>query len=557
MTSNAWEDLGFAIRKARLDLCWTLEQLAEEALNNGARKGYVGEVEKGKRNLSPETIDKFDQALDLPKDVVKAAHLAPPPGHKQATDKKGSSPSPRKPLAEVDNDAEYLLSRAARDDTSPRVAEALLTTLAYEFAKEQYRDLHTAYTALRQALEAAEKIRKRGEMPPDNSGNQLNVVMAEVAKLNDQGDTEDADALLDAEEIRMREAQKEERERMEQQAQAMLTLRLDQDRLRNRPDMAAARINRNLREFPQGKLFTALDNKACELTEQGHKVGDVFNLEVALALAQKNCARLKPKKPQAAKAFVTLGWAHFRVAIRSHEDSHLHKARDAFIKASKICRRANDLLGWSSCLNGLGSALDELGQRQQNATLLEQAVSAHRTSVKTGQKYGSTTMSNRFNNLGTALLGLGELTKEADTLKAAEEALLTSLEYKNKDNERERRPLEWALTQNNLAVAQRRLGAVTSDQAKLREARKGYAACEDLAFENKAEFQWAILQWNIADLALCCYRFDPDPALLAEAREYVGQAHVYFAAGSDYQTGRCATLLAKIEAAEAELPLKS
>lgn len=120
-------------------------QLAGEALGNEARKGYVGQVEKGARNLSPEAIDKFDQALELPADVVKAVHLAPPRAKATPDEDKR------------DQDAEKLLARVAKDETVAPVAEALLTTLAYEFAGGEFRDLQTAYISLRQALEAAEK----------------------------------------------------------------------------------------------------------------------------------------------------------------------------------------------------------------------------------------------------------------------------------------------------------------------------------------------------------------------------------------------------------------
>jgi transcriptional regulator with XRE-family HTH domain len=240
MTSTALEEFGYAVRKARLDLGWTLEELAEDALENGARKGYVGQIEKGKRNLSPETIDKFDQALTLPDDVVKAAHLAPKIAAPSAEDDK------------VDYDAERLINRADHDPTLPQMGETLMVALAYEFAGGQHVELHTAYTSLCAALEAAENIRKRGEMPPDNTGSQLNAVLAEVAKLNALGERNEADALLDQEERRMEEAHKADADRKEQQANTLLTQRLDQDRLRNRPDLAAERIIKNLRQFPQG-----------------------------------------------------------------------------------------------------------------------------------------------------------------------------------------------------------------------------------------------------------------------------------------------------------------
>lgn len=47
MTFTALEDFGYAIRQARLGKVWSLEELAHEALGNGARKGYVGQIEKG------------------------------------------------------------------------------------------------------------------------------------------------------------------------------------------------------------------------------------------------------------------------------------------------------------------------------------------------------------------------------------------------------------------------------------------------------------------------------------------------------------------------------
>ena len=91
-------------------------------------------------------------------------------------------------------------------------------------------------------------------------------------------------------------------------------------------------------------------------------------------------------------------------------------------------------------------------------------------------------------------------------------------------------------TKNNLAVAQRWLGAITNDTAKLQEAQNAYSACEDFGYEGHAPFKWAVLQWNIADLALARYLLAPDPALLVEARKYVTSARSFFVDGSDYQT---------------------
>ena len=134
MTSDAISEFGYSIRQARIGRKWSLEKLAHEALGNGDRKGYVSQVEKGLRNLSPETIDKFDQALDLPDDIIKAAHMAPARAKPTPEDEK------------LDHDAQRLIIRAAKDENAPQMAETLMIALAYEFAGGKHLDLQTAYT---------------------------------------------------------------------------------------------------------------------------------------------------------------------------------------------------------------------------------------------------------------------------------------------------------------------------------------------------------------------------------------------------------------------------
>lgn len=539
MTSNPLQEFGYEVRRARLDLDMTLEDLAAEALGNGARKGYVGQVEKGTRNLSPETIDKFAKTLGLSDDIVKAAHLAPPLEKSSVDEDKR------------DIDAERLLVKAAKDESIAPVAEALLTTLAYEFAGGQYRDIHTAYTSLRQALEAAEAIRKRGEMPPDNTGSQLNAVMAEVAKLNDQGALEDADALLDAEEKRMREAHKAEKERLDQQAKALLERRLDQDRLRNDPDAAAARLIKDIyRQAPAGGVFWTINSLAHRWAEDGDAAGDMFALRSALSMAKANYEdRAKGKKALEASALHSLGNCHYRIAERSTNLRHLTIAKNAIEAALRKTSKAKTPANWSLAQDALGTVFLQMGERTADLSMLKDGVAAYRTALKTAIDEDTPRLKHFWNNFGSALSKLGEFTGNKESLEEAEEALCTSLSYKSKDNE----PLDWEITQSNLALAQRWLGEVTADLAKLNEARAGYAASETLNFASKAPFDWARLQWNIADLALARFRLDPDPAQLTEARHHVAKARAFFVDGSDYQTERCDDLLAQIDAADPAL----
>ena len=538
MTSDPWKELGYAIRQARLGKGWSLQDLAAEALDNGARKGYVSQVEKGTRNLAPETIDKFDQVLDLPAEMVKAAHMAPPP----------AKPDPEEDRR--DSEAERLLTRVAKDEKAPQVAEALLTTLAYEFAGGQFRDIHTAYVALRKALEAADNLRRRGEMRGDNTESQLNAVLAEVTKLNDEGDRDGADALFDQEERRMRQAHKSNQERMEQEAQALLDRRLDQDRLRNRPDLAADRLIAHLRRTPQpGGMFNAIITKADEWSESGDKAGDIFAMRVGLELAKANYARAKSKKPLAAAALISLGNCYLRLAERSSNERHLVLAQNAFTAAVEKTSKTKEPLVWAAGKDGLGSALMEAGGRASDPQILREAVAAHRAALAVDIKLKSINVKEGWNNLGNALQALGELTRDPAVLSEAVDAQTTALTLKDRQADR----LGWEITQNNLALAQRWLGDVTDDLELLTTAREGYAACEAMDYRDDAPFGWAVLQWNIADLALARFRLEPDPALLDEAQDQVIAAKAFFIDGSDYQTGRCDELLAKIAEARASL----
>lgn len=202
-------------------------------------------------------------------------------------------------------------------------------------------------------------------------------------------------------------------------------------------------------------------------------------------------------------------------------------------------------LDWSATQDGLGGVLLEMGERAADPALALESVTARRAALKIHLGKNSGNLKDGWNNLGVSLQGLGELTRSEEHIGEAEDALRSALSLKNKRTDL----LDWAITQNNLAHAQRWLGELTGNLSKLDEARTGYAACEALEFEDKAPFNWARLQWNIADLALARFRLDPDPALLTEACNYIAMARAFFVDGSDNQTQRCDDLLAQVEAA--------
>ncbi|MBT8411920.1 MAG: hypothetical protein KJP02_09005 [Octadecabacter sp.] len=198
-------------------------------------------------------------------------------------------------------------------------------------------------------------------------------------------------------------------------------------------------------------------------------------------------------------------------------------------------------------------AFGTMGERASDPDILQKAMIAHRATLTVDIQEQSIGLKFKWNNLGSALQALGEHTGSAEALQEDEDedALTEALTLKDKSAD----PLDWATTQNNLALAQRWLGAATDNLTKLNQARQGYAACKDIIdLKDKAAFRWARLQWNIADLALARFQLDPDPAHLVEARTYLAKARTFFVDGSEYQTQRCDELLAEIDAAEAANP---
>ena len=525
---NILKDFGRAVKRARTLWGWDQKTLGGK-FDPPVGASFISKVEKGRKDaLNATTVGRFRLALDLKEDWIDKFLDAEDAAESLET--------------ESERDADRVIERLRREGKAEGTSDDLLIQLANNFTEGDHKDRDTAYRSVEAALERL-KASERIAQLAGNADAQFAALMEEVDALNNEGEFELAHDKL----ARQAELLREEKDRLARLSELQLDKELNQDRLRNRPDLAAKRIVINLREFPQGKLFWAVNSKADEWKEAGDKAGDIFALRVALVLARDNHARVERRKPLAPAALRTLGRCYFSLAERSIGDGYLNDAWRTFDAAAKKTSRANNLENWSANQNGLGLVLQEMGQRQKDPALLEQAATAHRVTLKVSEQINSANIKFGWNNLGNALRALGELTKNADTLRKAEEAQIEALFHKDKKND----PLDWGHSQGNLALAQRWLGAVTGDPAKLQEARAGYSVCEALAFENDAPFDWAKLQWNIADLALARYQLDPDPALLAEARTYVTRAREFFIEGSDYQTERCDELLAQIDAAEA------
>ncbi len=224
--------LGQAVRAARSLKGLGLKQLGANALGRDQAQGYLSKIENGKRQISVLTAGKLITYLDLPRSLLDPFLL--------------DGAAEEDEITTEDRDAERLIRRLESDHAAPSTAEALLITLAYEFANGSHIDLPTAYSGLRSALQAADSIKSRGALP-QNLDDQLQAVMQEVARLNDLGQREEAATALD-------DAMK----RVDAERDAIFALQLNQDRVLNRPETAANRLIQDLHHrAPAGGIWAA------------------------------------------------------------------------------------------------------------------------------------------------------------------------------------------------------------------------------------------------------------------------------------------------------------
>ena len=177
---------GLAVKHALSLETWTLDELGA-AIDPPVGKSFISKIEKGRKGaLNSRTVGRFIKALEMDEAWINKFPDT------DTTDESDETPAER--------DADRLIQMVTRYETIPQSSEHLLILLANQHAEGHYTDQSTTFVGLTKALEAAESIRKRGKMSPDNTGSQLNAVMAEVAKLNAEGALDKTNDLLDDEE---------------------------------------------------------------------------------------------------------------------------------------------------------------------------------------------------------------------------------------------------------------------------------------------------------------------------------------------------------------------
>jgi tetratricopeptide (TPR) repeat protein len=145
-------------------------------------------------------------------------------------------------------------------------------------------------------------------------------------------------------------------------------------------------------------------------------------------------------------------------------------------------------------LHAQANALYERGARMGDNGSLRSAVTIYRAALEEyARERVPLDWAMTQNNLGNALRTLGEREAGMARLEEAVAAYRAALE----EYTRERVPLHWALTQNNLGNALRTLGEGEAGTARLEEAVAAYRAALEEGTRERVPLAWAMTQNNL------------------------------------------------------------
>ncbi len=507
------DEFGRAVKHARSLRGWQLSDVSNRIAEMDRTKPgqkvtapaitFLSDIEKGKRSISPPTVGKLIHALDLSENWLTRFLADAPDEADEETPK--------------DREAERLIRRAEADPDAPETPEALLILLAEEWSGQRFTDPSLAYNALKAAIRTAAEMRAQGALPSNISA-QFQAVMRRVSELNDAGQMDEADAAL-----------QDASERHAAEGEALFEALLKQDRLCNRPEAAAKRLIKRLKDSaPAGGLFAAVSRLITETRERGDQQGDPFDLSLALELANANLQRAKGS--QLVSASTSLGNCHLALGERRAGGGHLTRARNAYDDAQRMTSRQRDPQTWAIAQDNLGNALLRLGERTADPTLLEKAIAAHRAalSFRTPQTTPMDWATSQ-NNLGAALQSLGGRTADPALLEQAIAAHRTALTVRTPQST----PMDWATSQHNLAMACLALHAVNQSRDLLDKAEEGFANALTIRTRDHAEYLWADSHGGLGRVALARFRLTGDRSQLDIARTYLAEARRVYALDPD------------------------
>ncbi len=231
-----------------------------------------------------------------------------------------------------------------------------------------------------------------------------------------------------------------------------------------------------------------------------------------------------------------LGIALWRLGERESGTARLKKAVAAYRAALEEWTRERVPLDWARTQNNLGNALSTLGERESGTARmerLEEAIVAYRAALEEWTRERvPLDWAMAQSNLGITLSTLGELESWALTQKnlgndalweflghdtAKLEEAVTAYRAALEERTRERVPLDWARTQNNLGDALPSLGERESGTARLEEAVSAHRAALEEMTRERVPLQRATTQNNLGRALATLGEREGGTALLEEA----------------------------------------
>ena len=475
------------------------EELANEALGDGAKRSRIWELENGKvARPQAKTISALQVYLNIPQCEVDACRQdAPSPAEPQST------PAEDAALAHVVSHLSKELKETARE---AGIREAAILTLARRISAD-VDDVDQALRELERAVEIAIEMQsEKGHA--SNIDRFVDDVIERMADLSAEGRDDEASEAAD--EAFADWLERQEREKLA--AEKLLEQALRTDLLRRDAKKAAKRLfDKAQIAFPdQAERFNGLRNVQEEWYVRGRDQALLLDLQVSAELAAL-VVRASTNPEDMATAFNDHAIALTTLGERVGGEqgmTWLKQAIDAYDAALDIVTRDTMPAGWADTQMHRAIALSILGERaggELGMTWLREAIDAYdaaleiRTRDTTPANWAMTQM-----NRANVLMILGERAggeQGMAWLRQAVDAYDAAMDIVTRDT----MPAQWALTQMNRANALAILGQRASgEQGRiwLKQAVDAYDAALEIRTRDTMPVGWARTQMNRANALL-------------------------------------------------------
>ncbi|ABD54894.1 tetratricopeptide repeat protein [Jannaschia sp. CCS1] len=425
----------------------------------------------------------------------------------------------------IDEVADRLLAETAELRGKLHSAEKFAAALAYKYAEDFPDDLDAALKTLASALETAAKASARNALP-SNLSEAVDTIVADVERLKQDGQIEEAYDKAQAERARRKEA----RERQIAEDSRVLDLVIEHATYaQDETGYAEATLEQIQLDSPSAEdTFKRLRALRRERYQEGLRLGTPFALTAAAGLA-RTCIEIAPTPYLRAMAQNDLGEALRNQGSRTHGaegNALLAEAVDCYRSALRVRTEDDHPLDWAMTMQNLANALQTQGDRTEDPegnALLEDAVDSYRAAlrVRTEDNHPldwAGTMQNLANT--RALQGIRIQGPEGNPLLAeAIDSYRAALRVCTEADH----PVDWAMTLQNLANTLQIQGTRTQGpegNALLAEAVDSYRAALRVRTEDDHPVDWAMTLQNLANTLQIQGNRTKGPegiALLAEA----------------------------------------